>query len=774
MTPVPPIPAAAARWTRSPRSGSRTRRSRRSRSPSRGGSFRSRFRSSISTSRSRAPRRWPRRRRSPRAWRSRPDDARSAVRFAHDSATQNYVELEGGGRAAFGALVKGDRLRAVLVGRADLPAGRSERGHDPLPARRRAERLRPPRARDLCARRRDEGAFGRRGAHARRGARGGGLEGRSQAVHAARAVAADAAQRQGRPHVRLSARRNAGRGAHPAAARGRRRRAHRDRAVCARARIVRAAVPRAAQRERHDRGSRRPVGRAPLRARRLHPRRAVARAPALARRASRARRGFRRRRTDGGDDAVGGPDRLVRLRHRAIGDDLLAAAGRRGGGGRDRRRPRVCARVHGGGKPHAARVSPSAAVVARLVRRQAARRARCWDARSAATASCRSSSRSSPCFYYATNRWLGWWQPSEVADRSQHPLVRRAGADADRRLAAGGLHGGVPLSRGAAGARRAHRRALRAPARWASPSRSCCRRWSSAARTRTTRAFPSYSRLVELVLPSMLWAAIFLRFGLLPTILLHALFDLALFSIPLFLVDAPGACDAARCSCSRAALVPLGSRAVAAGQGGRVGRLAGSACATARGCRAPPAPVRAPERRVDQRPRAARTSSQRSLPYLGLAGLVAWLAFTPMRADVPAMALDRAAAEAAADAALKARGVTLGPEWRRFSTVRDASDDAQWTQHKFVWREAGAATYRALDRRHARAAALGGALRDVRRRRRGARRGMARHHRACRQGAPGAARAARGATGRAPLEGRGPRARRSVTCASTSARIPRR
>ena len=37
-----------------------------------------------------------------------PDEARSAVRFAHDSATQNYVELEGGGKAAFGDLVKGD------------------------------------------------------------------------------------------------------------------------------------------------------------------------------------------------------------------------------------------------------------------------------------------------------------------------------------------------------------------------------------------------------------------------------------------------------------------------------------------------------------------------------------------------------------------------------------------------------------------------------------------------------------------------------------------
>src|SRR5574340_503450 len=37
-----------------------------------------------------------------------PTDARAAVRFAHDSTTQNYVELEGGGKAAFAKLTRGD------------------------------------------------------------------------------------------------------------------------------------------------------------------------------------------------------------------------------------------------------------------------------------------------------------------------------------------------------------------------------------------------------------------------------------------------------------------------------------------------------------------------------------------------------------------------------------------------------------------------------------------------------------------------------------------
>ena len=40
-----------------------------------------------------------------------PAGARVAARFAHDATTQNYVELEGGGKAAFAALTQGDRYR---------------------------------------------------------------------------------------------------------------------------------------------------------------------------------------------------------------------------------------------------------------------------------------------------------------------------------------------------------------------------------------------------------------------------------------------------------------------------------------------------------------------------------------------------------------------------------------------------------------------------------------------------------------------------------------
>jgi hypothetical protein len=108
-----------------------------------------------------------------------------------------------------------------------------------------------------------------------------------------------------------------------------------------------------------------------------------------------------------------------------------------------------------------------------------------------------------------------------------------------------------------------------------------------------------------------------------------------------------------------------------------------------------PAPQRPVEARVVVASRV-QNLVQRGLPVLGLAGLAAWLAWTPMQADVPPLVLDRAAAEAAADAALKARGVTLGPEWRRMSMVRLLREGQAQTSHRFVWREAGPAAYRAL------------------------------------------------------------------------------
>ena len=209
--------------------------------------------------------------------------------------------------------------------------------------------------------------------------------------------------------------------------------------------------------------------------------------------------------------------------------------------------------------------------------------------------------------------------------------------------------------------------------------------------------FPSYSRLVELFVPAIVWALIFLRFGLVPTILLHWLFDLILMSIPLFLVDAPGALTS-RGLAIAVGLVPLGvilARRVARGAWGELpDALRNGAWRPA--VPVPAVPAAAPAV-VDTAlpPWAARF--QRALLPLGVVGLAIWIIVTPFRADVPPLPITRSEAVALADAALAARGVTLGPEWRRLADVRIAPDNAaRWEGHVFVWREAGAEAYKKL------------------------------------------------------------------------------
>jgi len=208
--------------------------------------------------------------------------------------------------------------------------------------------------------------------------------------------------------------------------------------------------------------------------------------------------------------------------------------------------------------------------------------------------------------------------------------------------------------------------------------------------------FPSYSRMVELVLPSLAWALIFLRYGLVPTMILHAVFDLVLMSIPIFLVDAPSA------GLQRGIVIAAGALPMLVVLGWRMRTGAWTPFPDALrngawiGRRAAPsagAQAQAPAGTIDRHA----ATLQRALPVLGIAGVAAWIAFTPLHADVPALEIDRAQAIAIAEAAIARRGAALGAEWDRMAVPRQAIDDsAQRQWHAYVWREAGPQAYRAL------------------------------------------------------------------------------
>jgi hypothetical protein len=299
-------------------------------------------------------------------------------------------------------------------------------------------------------------------------------------------------------------------------------------------------------------------------------------------------------------------------------------------------------------------------------------------------------------FYYASNRWLGWWQPSEALTDpnilgSAVPALAPIAISLQAGFMEECLFRAVPLALAALIGARFGRRGL------AIGVAIVVQALIFGGAHASYPGLPAYSRLVELVVPSVLWALIFLRYGLLPTILLHALFDLTLFAIPLFLVDAPGA-GLQRALVIGAGLAPLAFVVAWRLRAGGAPELAADLYNAA--WRPPPPPAAVAATASSPAPAGAGrgvVAFQRVLPWLGAAGLALWLVATPFRADVPGLPIDRAAAVAAADAALAARGVALGPEWTRMATTRLASDSAeQWRAHKFVWREGGRDTYAGL------------------------------------------------------------------------------
>jgi hypothetical protein len=297
-------------------------------------------------------------------------------------------------------------------------------------------------------------------------------------------------------------------------------------------------------------------------------------------------------------------------------------------------------------------------------------------------------------FYYATNSWLGWWQPSEVlTDPNVLGSAIPALAPIANSLQAGFLEEcafrAIPLALGALIGARYGRRTL------GIAIALVLQALVFGAAHANYPGFPPYSRPVELFLPALVWGLIYLRYGLVPTIVLHATFDLVLMSIPVFLLDVPGAWIQ-QVLVIVAGLIPLVVVLWRIVQGHGLHEMPVGAWngAWEPSARAEEAAAEAAHAGADQR-YAARF--QRALPVLGIAGLAAWAWLAPFHADAPAPRLDRAAAIKAAEDALAARNVVPGPQWKRLAVVRSAQDDADdWNRHKFVWREAGAARYREL------------------------------------------------------------------------------
>lgn len=201
---------------------------------------------------------------------------------------------------------------------------------------------------------------------------------------------------------------------------------------------------------------------------------------------------------------------------------------------------------------------------------------------------------------------------------------------------------------------------------------------------------PAYSRLVELILPSCIFAALYLRFGLLPAILLHFGYDVVLMSLPLFAASAPGI-FIDRAAIVLLSLVPLWIVLARRWQTGSWRTFPASLRngswqpAATRPATAEPARLVAPSTDVSTRLRLAVLGA-------GVLGLLAWFAFSPLQPVKSPLAISRTEAIAAATAELNRLGIVLPASIRADATV----PSRPWEADRFAWQTASPADYAAL------------------------------------------------------------------------------
>ena len=198
---------------------------------------------------------------------------------------------------------------------------------------------------------------------------------------------------------------------------------------------------------------------------------------------------------------------------------------------------------------------------------------------------------------------------------------------------------------------------------------------------------PSYARLIELIVPSTIFGLLYLRFGLLPAIVMHFAFDAVLFGIPLFVSSAPGAW-VDQGIFLLLVLVPVWVVLRARLRGGT---WIGAPSALLNSSWRPAEPAE------QEQTTAVAPREPLGLPRfgvvaaIGILGIALWGYGAVTPSESPPLEVGRGMALEVAREALAERAVDAG-DWREMSVVVSGLDQ----QDRFVWTEAGEERFREL------------------------------------------------------------------------------
>jgi membrane protease YdiL (CAAX protease family) len=207
---------------------------------------------------------------------------------------------------------------------------------------------------------------------------------------------------------------------------------------------------------------------------------------------------------------------------------------------------------------------------------------------------------------------------------------------------------------------------------------------------------PSYARLIELLIPSLVFGATYLYFGLLPTIIAHCVYDIIWFSLPIFISYGPHAL-AYKITIVLITLFPLTRVLYARIRKGRWTNLPESAFNESW---VPTTVAEQTEESIatQTESRTLTTSTQKLIIAFGILGLIAWIFTTPFTHDGVTITLPRNTAVELSNKFLEQQGSTLNAPWKTlpliFTHYKTMPSIA--IQHKFIWREGNKQLYHAL------------------------------------------------------------------------------
>ena len=213
---------------------------------------------------------------------------------------------------------------------------------------------------------------------------------------------------------------------------------------------------------------------------------------------------------------------------------------------------------------------------------------------------------------------------------------------------------------------------------------------------------PYYARALELILPSLLFAWLYIRFGLYPAILLHFWYNVVWFSLAIFSASSPGIW-VDQTLIILLALTPFWVLLI---QWLRQNRVLSEAPKQACNAQWQPTIKSEPATTVTDNttsnlgtptpvaPQGAGASPWvfRSLLLAGLVGLVLWATLGRFDTQAPAVEIDRAQAEQIGSKILGQFGKEVPDNWQLISRVWGGPS----VQHEFIVQEAGEDTYQQM------------------------------------------------------------------------------